>query len=88
MAWLKAKYPYLDLHHILGSNKIKLNDFLLCQMPHEIHMRIENGIEVDGYSFEEQLLFALENLLDYIEEKSQNDHNKLFRKLQEAEADQ
>jgi len=65
LAWVKEKYPNWDLHHILGSNRVKLNDFLVCPMPHEIHMKIENGIEVQGYSFEEQLAIAIEILIKY-----------------------
>ena len=62
----KEIYPHMDLHHILGSiQKTKLNDFLVCPMPHEVHMKIENGIAVDGYSFEEQLLTAINILLEY-----------------------
>jgi hypothetical protein len=67
MDYLKQKYPHLDLDHILGSNKTKLNDFLLCPLPHELHMKIENGKEVQGYSFEERLMYAIEELLDYVE---------------------
>ena len=81
MQRLKKKYPHLDLDHILGSNKEKLNDFLLCPIPHELHMRIENGIEVAGYSFEERLMMAIEELI------SDNDllYNKLLKSKVESE---
>ena len=72
MAWLKQKYAYLDLHHVLGSNKTKLNDYLLCPISHELHMKIENGIEVPGYSFEEQLLIAVDNLIKYTQYLEEN----------------
>jgi hypothetical protein len=72
LAWAKSYCPYSDLHHILGSNRVKLNDFLVCPMPHEIHMKIENGIEVHGYSFEEQLAIAIEILIKYAQYQEQN----------------
>lgn len=66
LKWAKEKYPHQDLHHVLGSiQKTKLNDFLVCPMPHEAHMKVENGIAVDGYSFEEQLLMAVSLLIQY-----------------------
>lgn len=71
-SWLKKMFPSWDLHHILGSNKTKLNDFLLCPMPHDVHMQIEAGRAVEGYSEEEQLLFAIQWLIKYTQELENN----------------
>lgn len=60
MKKVKEKYPHLDLDHILGSNKEKLNDFLLCPMPHGINV---NRTYPEGYSFEERLMTAIEILI-------------------------
>jgi len=67
MKELKGIYPNLDLEHILGSNKEKLNDLLLAPTPHDIHMKIENGKDVVGFSFEENLVRAIEEILDAYE---------------------
>jgi hypothetical protein len=64
--WETPSELYNDLDHVLGSNKEKINDFLLCPIPHEIHLQVENGIEVKGYSFEERLLRAIEILIEDI----------------------
>jgi hypothetical protein len=75
MERVKERFPYLDLEHILGSNKEKINDFLLAPIPHEIHMKIGNGIYINGYSFEENLLRAIEVLIE--------DNKYLYNKLKE-----
>ena len=74
MTRVKERYPYLDLDHIAGAEfKKKINDYLLCPMPHDLHMKVENGIEVPGYSFEERLLKAIEVLIE--------DNKYLYNKL-------
>ena len=76
MARVKERYPTLDLDHICGSDfKKKINDYLLCPMPPELHMKMENGKKVEGYSFEERLLKAVEILIE--------DNKYLWRKLNE-----
>jgi hypothetical protein len=76
MARVKERYPYLDLEHVCGAEfKKKINDFLLAPIPHEIHMKIESGVHVDGYSFEENLLRAIEVLIE--------DNKYLYNKLKD-----
>lgn len=55
LAWSKDRR--LDGHHIIG----KRNDLLIAKIEHEEHLR-------NPYSdFDEHLVDALENLMDYVE---------------------
>jgi len=66
LAWAKSVYPTLDLDHILGSRigrKGKLNDLLVAPKQHEQHMK-DHSL---GRDFDEDLIDAIELVLDYVE---------------------
>ena len=66
LKWVKSRYPALDRDHILGSRmgkKGRLNDLLIAPKPHEKHMKDHTT----GRDFDEDLIIALELVLDYVE---------------------
>ena len=74
LSWIHDVCPGLVGHHVTGSSlKTKLHDLLIAKIPDEIHQKVENGIEVAGYSDEEMLMNAIDwnhKYIEYLQEEN------------------
>ena len=62
--WMKSRYPYVDLHHILGSvHSKKFTDYLVIPIHHTHHLNVVEPHK--GFWFSQYFEQSMQHLIKY-----------------------